>query len=93
VSDTQFQKSLDQLLEDLAAIEHQRWAHWQRYVHDSGKQLPDGSILLPADLVERWERQINTSYGGLSQSEKDSDREQVRKYLPLIERWFQQVRK
>lgn len=93
VSDTQFQESLDQLLEELAAIEHQRWAHWQRYVHDNGKPQPDGSILLPADLVERWERQINTSYSSLSESEKDSDREQVRKYFPLLERWFQHIRK
>jgi hypothetical protein len=93
VPDTQLQKSLDQLLEELAAIEHQRWAHWQRYVHDTGKQQPDGSILLPADLVERWERQINTSYSKLSESEKDSDREQVRRYFPLLERWFQKVRK
>jgi hypothetical protein len=93
VSDIQFPNSLAQLLEELAAIEHQRWAHWQRYVHDHGKRQPDGSILLPADLVERWERQINTSYDKLSESEKDSDREQVRKYFPLLERWFQQVRK
>ena len=43
----------EQLVDELAAIEHERWAHWQRYVQ----------------LTER---------------EKASDREQVRRYLPVI---------
>nr|WP_301294215.1 hypothetical protein [Nitrobacter winogradskyi] len=75
-------------MEELAALEHQRWAHWQKYVHDSGQRQPDGSILLPAEIVSRWEKQINTPYVDLSDEEKDSDREQVRKYLPLLERWL-----
>ena len=35
-------------------------------------------------LVARWERQIATDYGALSDDEKESDREQVRRYLGLI---------
>ena len=93
MSDPQFDESLAHLLEELAALEHQRWAHWQRYVHDKGERQPDGSILLPANLVERWERQISTSYKDLTDSEKESDREQVRKYLPLLEQWLRRVRK
>jgi hypothetical protein len=93
VAKTEFEDSIAELLEELAAIEHQRWAHWQRYVHDNGERQADGSIVLPAALVERWERQINTSYDKLSEIEKDSDREQVRKYLPLLEQWLQQARK
>lgn len=79
---------LAHLLEELAAIEHQRWAHWQAYVHGNGARQPDGSLVLPAPLVERWERQIRTAYRELSEAEKESDREQVRKYLPLLERWL-----
>lgn len=75
---------LDGLLETLAAIEHERWSHWQRYVHERSKRQPDGSLLIPADLVARWEQQIATPYSALSDKEKESDREQVRKYLPLI---------
>jgi hypothetical protein len=93
VSDTQFQESLAHLLEELAALEHQRWAHWQKYVHDNGERQPDGSVLLPANLIERWERQINTPYKDLAESEKNSDREQVRKYFPLLERCLEQHRK
>jgi hypothetical protein len=75
---------LETLVEDLAAIEHERWAHWQRYMHDKGKRRPDGSLVLPAELVRHWETQIATDYSNLSESEKNSDREQVRRYLPLI---------
>lgn len=75
---------LKALVEDLAAVEHDRWAHWQRYMHSKGERLPNGSLVLPAELVERWETQIATSYVDLSEAEKESDREQVRRYLPLV---------
>jgi hypothetical protein len=75
---------LDKLTEQLAAIEHERWSHWQRYVHDKAVRQLDGSLILPPDLVAHWEKQIETEYNDLSQEEKESDREQVRKYLPLI---------
>lgn len=77
-------RSLDELLEQLASIEHDRWSHWQRYLHSKGVRQPDGSLLLPSELVRHWETQLETSYDQLSDSEKESDREQVRKYLPII---------
>ena len=76
--------ALSSLVEQLAALEHERWSHWQRYLHSRGQRQPDGSLLLSAELVERWERQIATPYQDLSATEKDSDREQVRRYLALI---------
>ncbi|MBX9822590.1 hypothetical protein [Afipia birgiae] len=76
------------LVEELAAIEHERWAHWQKYVHGKGHRQPDGSLILPADLVSHWERQMATRYHDLSENEKRSDREQVMKYFPVIERWL-----
>jgi hypothetical protein len=75
---------LGALIEQLAAVEHERWSHWQRYVHSKCIRQPDGSLLLPADLVARWEKQIETKYEELGAQEKESDREQVRKYLPII---------
>ena len=72
------------LLEELAAVEHERWSHWQRYLHSRGDRMADGSLRFPAELVEQWERQIATPYASLSEGEKQSDRDQVDKYLPII---------
>lgn len=71
-------------VERLTAIEHERWAHWQRYVHDQCERQEDGTLVVPAELAVRWEAQIETSYTELSEQEQESDREQVRKYLPII---------
>lgn len=78
--------ALDGLLETLAAVEHERWAHWQRYLHAQGVRNQDGSLTLPPDLVARWDDQIAKSYQDLSDAEKESDREQVRKYLDVVVR-------
>ena len=75
---------LHELLEPLAAIEHERWSHWQQYLHSKCVPRPDGSLLIPADLVDRWQKQIDAKYDELSEHEKESDREQVRKWFPLI---------
>lgn len=75
---------LDDIIDELAHIEHERWAHWQRYMHGKCEHRADGTLVIPADLVTQWERQIATPYCELSEAEKESDREQVRKYLPTI---------
>lgn len=75
---------LDALVDTLAAIEHDRWAHWQSYVHSKCSRQSDGSLVIPAELVQRWERQIRTPFDQLSESEKNSDRDQVFNYLAVI---------
>lgn len=81
---TRVEAALERALETLAAIEHERWSHWQRYMHGKGMLQADGSLLLPADLVRRWEAQMTTFYADLTEAEKDSDREQVRTYLRAV---------
>ncbi|MGM4932702.1 hypothetical protein [Tardiphaga sp. 619_E2_N8_5] len=76
--------ALNNLVEILAAKEHERWSHWQKYMHSHGIKQTDGSVLMPADLVARWEQQMSTEYCCLTEQEKESDRDQVRKYLPVI---------
>lgn len=75
---------IDDLLERLSSLEHARWARWQAYMHSKGSILPDGSLKIPRELVEHWQRQIDTPYEDLSEREKESDREQVREYLGII---------
>ena len=75
---------LEDVIEQLADIEHTRWAHWQRYMHSKCECQPDGSLVIPPNLVQQWERQIEAPYCALTDKEKESDREQVRKYLPII---------
>jgi hypothetical protein len=68
----------DAFVDRLAAVEHERWAHWQQYMHEQCRRSDDGSLAIPAELVTRWTRQINTRYGELSETERGSDREQTR---------------
>ena len=71
-------------IEQLAAIEHERWSHWQRYLHAQCRPAGDGSLTIPAHLVARWERLMSSDYRELTHEEKQSDREQVRRYLPAL---------
>ena len=86
------ESKLNELTEPLANIEHQRWAKWQAWVHNRLRYTEikgvDGNnyayYLMTSDDYERWDRQINTYYADLSEAEKESDRREVRSYLPLI---------
>jgi hypothetical protein len=78
----------DDLKEQLAAIEHERWADWQRWVHDV--YYKKGRPFEVA--IKRWEVQIKTPYAQLSEAEKQSDRDQVERYWPLIENLITKAR-
>lgn len=82
--------SSDELKEKLASIEHERWADWQQYMFDCAVKSGDDNIGVrtcgwPTAQFEHWQRQIETDYEDLSDKEKDSDREQVDRYWPLIQ--------
>lgn len=81
-------RDISDLIELLAAKEHERWAHWQRYMHGCATTGANGELTFPAEIVARWERQISTPYEDLPDAEKQSDRDQVMNYLPLLEEWF-----
>lgn len=75
---------LADLIEELAAIEHERWSHWQRHMHAVCEPGPDGTLVVPLRLVLQWQRQMATPYDALDPAEQASDREQVMRYLPRI---------
>ncbi|MEV4736055.1 MULTISPECIES: hypothetical protein [unclassified Microbacterium] len=68
----------------VAEVVHEQWAHWQRYLHGECERLPDGSLIMPADLVARWERQIATPFAELPSREQDSDRELAERYIRAL---------
>jgi len=80
------------LFEELADIEHQRWADWQKYLHSKleySEYKDDAGVthavyILGADDYEHWDKQIETSYKELTEEEKDSDRDQVMRYWDLV---------
>ncbi len=78
-------KTIKEFIEKGAALEHERWSGWQAYLFSKSEWTKDG-YLIPKELCERWQRQIDTPYEKLSEQEKESDRKEVRKYLPLIEK-------
>jgi len=74
-----------EFVETGAALEHERWARWQAYVFSRCLRNPDGSMTMSREDVERWRKQIETPYGQLSETEKESDRKESRSYLPLVQ--------
>lgn len=81
---------MNKKLEQLASIQHDIWSHWMRYLFSQitknihvDKLNPDGYII-PSDKVARWSRQMKTKYDELSDQEKQSDRDQVMKFIHLV---------
>lgn len=78
-----------QLLEEIAAVEHERWSHWQRYLHEQCTLQEDGSLNIPPSLVARWTQQLDTTYAELSEEEKQSDRELAVGYIDVFKRYIE----
>jgi hypothetical protein len=55
-----------------------------RYLFSKSVRNGDGSVTIPASLVARWERQMKTPYLRLSETEKQSDRQEADFYLALL---------
>lgn len=70
--------------EELAALIHDMWSGWIRYVASKSTFNPDGSMTISAWAVSRRERQMKGSYDDLSEKEKDGDRRQADKVLALM---------
>ena len=62
----------DELIELLAAQEHDRWSRWEKY-REEAIQAHDHTDVDEAPL-DRWRRQRETPYVDLSEKEKESDR-------------------
>ena len=76
--------STSELIEQLVDKEHASWSHWMTYLFSKCQRAADGSVIIPADLVDRWQRQAATPYAALTEREKESDRSRVRLIVLLI---------
>lgn len=82
--------SEEELLELLADKEHASWAHWMDYLFSRCLSTNEGDVVIPNELAIRWRRQADTSYSELSEREKQSDRDEVARILPIIRAYKQE---
>lgn len=77
-----------ELIEALADKEHASWARWMQYLFSKCNKYEDeegrNCLLIPKELEEHWQEQIDTPYAELSEREKQSDRDEVAHILPII---------
>jgi len=55
-----------------------------RYMWSKCTPNADGSLTIPAWAVLRWERQMNTVYTDLPESERESDRKEADTMLAIV---------
>ena len=75
------EEDMKELIEQLADLEHEQWAHWTCYMLTL--LCKDHPELNTDENVLKWSRQINVKYKDLSEKEKESDREWARKSFDI----------
>ena len=74
----------ERVIEALAAYSHESWVRWMEYTFGEASLNVDGSFTVSGESYRRWGRQLHMSYAELSESEKESDREEARRILKLV---------
>ena len=70
-------------IECLAREAHTAWSGWMEYLFRKCAECGTESII-PAWAVERWKRQASTAYDDLPEDEKESDRDEARRYIRAL---------
>lgn len=65
---------MNELIEQLADQEHERWSSWMKYMFDNW--VPEN--------IERWKNQMATPYSQLPEHSKESDRKEARKTMKIV---------
>jgi fatty-acid desaturase len=71
------QSNLKLLQEELAALEHEQWAHWTLHMLSH----------LTEENKMRWWKQTHIRYEDLSEGEKDKDRKWARQVLKILRKY------
>jgi len=79
------------LKEELAEYSHDiSWAGWMRYFFSCCEvsQQEDGTLIvtIPPDKAIRWQRQMRTLYVDLPEKEKQSDLEQAKIIINILQK-------
>ena len=75
--------NLDETREKLAELCRKQRSCLMRYLFSQVK-LTKRVLKIPVEAIERWERQLNIPYSRLSDEEKESDRKEADKFIPLL---------
>jgi len=65
--------------EELAKYAHEVWSGWMKHMIPKIEQEDN------QDWLDRWTRQMETSYDDLSEEEKESDRKEADKILAIVD--------
>ena len=68
----------------LASNAHASWAGWMAYLFENSRQNKNGSVTIPKYLVERWVRQMKTSFEDLSKKEQERDYVEADRIMNLL---------
>jgi len=66
-------KTTAELLEKLAALEHEQWALWTKYMLEN----------FDDENIEHWKKQIEIPYDQLDDKDKESDRKWARRVISI----------
>lgn len=73
-----------ELREQLAALAHEQWTGWMRYLFNKCRLTDMGDVVIPKSSALHWQRQMGTPYADLSETEKDSDRDEADRVLAVL---------
>ena len=73
-----------EFVEALADGLHSAWTSWMIYLFSQCEQQSDGTQVIPREKVKHWKRQMTMLYPDLTEREKQSDRQEALRLLPLI---------
>lgn len=70
--------------EKLADLCHSQWSGWMEYLFSKCDLQKDGTVFMPRWAVNRWSRQLGSTYADLTEEEKESDRKEADRFLKLF---------
>jgi len=77
-----------ELIEQLAALSHEQWSGWMKYLFSVSGVDIDKETHIPREYTLRWLRQMDTPYAELSEIEQKSDRKEAERMLEVVTKWM-----